>query len=251
MVDQLRNLVQKFTSDGVFVLKWGMPGGGDGQFNRAEDCDVDSMGNVFVTDVSNSRIQKFGEQLVPVTLTFFTVERSGEQAVVSWAVNGFAVDFVEFHVYRSAPGAVRTRITDTALAASAQYRFIDIKAPREGADYWLLETGNGVDDYWHGPVSLVPGPELVLHLAPNYPNPFNPTTLIRYTVPEGARVTLAVYDTRGRLIRTLVDERQPPGNYEVAWDGRGRNGGVVPSGVYFARLRAGSARQSRKLVLVK
>ena len=70
-------------------------------------------------------------------------------------------------------------------------------------------------------------------LDQNFPNPFNPSTVIRYSLPADARVTLRVFDVLGREIATLVDARVPAGSHSVSW-----NAGSVGSGVYFARLRA-------------
>ncbi len=89
-------------------------------------------------------------------------------------------------------------------------------------------------------------------LAPAAPNPFNPTTVLRYTVRERARVRLVVYDVAGRRVRVLVDGERAPGVPHAArWDGRDDRGRPVASGVYFARLVAGRDVVTRKLVLLK
>jgi len=89
-------------------------------------------------------------------------------------------------------------------------------------------------------------------LHQNVPNPFNPTTVIRYDVPAGGgMVSLNVYDVAGRLVRTLIDGRQAAGVREVTWDGRDQSGRTVSSGVYFYRLVAGEYVQTRKMVLIK
>jgi flagellar hook assembly protein FlgD len=92
---------------------------------------------------------------------------------------------------------------------------------------------------------------LQLELAQNSPNPFNPTTMIGYTVPARATVTLQIYDVAGRLVRTLVNESREAGRYSTVWDGRGNNGSQVGSGVYFYRLQAGNATLTRKMVMLK
>lgn len=88
-------------------------------------------------------------------------------------------------------------------------------------------------------------------LASNYPNPFNPSTEIAYTLPRPAAVHLAVYDALGRSIRTLVQAQQPPGVHTVAWDGRDDAGTPAPSGVYLYRIVAGGFVQTRTMLLVK
>jgi flagellar hook assembly protein FlgD len=65
-------------------------------------------------------------------------------------------------------------------------------------------------------------------------------------------VILRVFDVRGRLVRTLIDDGKDPGHYSVQWDGRAASGLFVPSGVYFCRMeRAGEVNASRKMLLLK
>jgi hypothetical protein len=94
---------------------------------------------------------------------------------------------------------------------------------------------------------------LVLSLGANHPNPFNPQTVIPYTIPGSVpvRVRLAIYDTSGRLIRELVDEEQVGGSREVVWRGDDASGRTVSSGVYFSVLQVGKEQLTRKLVLLK
>lgn len=88
-------------------------------------------------------------------------------------------------------------------------------------------------------------------LSQNVPNPFNPSTTIRFTLAEKSGVHLAVYDTAGRLVRTLLDETRESGAHEVTWDGRDARGAAMASGVYFYRLTSGSHIESKKMVLLK
>ena len=83
-------------------------------------------------------------------------------------------------------------------------------------------------------------------LAQNYPNPFNPATTLRYELPRAVPVSLIVYDLMGRKISTLVNERQPAGEYRVLFEAS-----HLPSGIYLARLIAGEYHRSIKLLLMK
>jgi hypothetical protein len=83
-------------------------------------------------------------------------------------------------------------------------------------------------------------------LAQNYPNPFNPSTVITYQLPVNTLVTLKVYDELGRLVRTLVEDRQSAGAHSVTF-----NAASLSSGVYFYRLTVGSYVQTKKLMLIK
>jgi hypothetical protein len=91
----------------------------------------------------------------------------------------------------------------------------------------------------------------------NYPNPFNPTTTIKYQIPENAHVRLVVYNTLGQRVRTIVDQPQEAGYYSVEWDGRNNYGESVSSGIYVYRIsamrdgQAGSFVASKKMNLIK
>jgi hypothetical protein len=80
----------------------------------------------------------------------------------------------------------------------------------------------------------------------NYPNPFNPTTNISYSLPQTSFVTLKVFDLTGREVSTLVNEQKSAGKYEVEF-----NGGNLSSGIYFYRISSGNFSQTKKLVLIK
>lgn len=80
----------------------------------------------------------------------------------------------------------------------------------------------------------------------NYPNPFNPTTKILYSMPNSGHVYLKIFDSLGREIKTLVDKNQEAGSYEINFDGSG-----LTSGVYFCRLVTGDYSHTQKLVLSK
>ncbi|MBK7702679.1 MAG: T9SS type A sorting domain-containing protein [bacterium] len=82
-----------------------------------------------------------------------------------------------------------------------------------------------------------------------YPNPFNPSTTIRFEIGTRNEIHLAIYDLRGRLISILVEGSVDAGHHEVEWRGSDRYGRSVPSGVYFCRLVCSDATQTRKLIL--
>ena len=96
--------------------------------------------------------------------------------------------------------------------------------------------------------SAPPARALDLSVAPN---PFNPRTSIRFTVPGVADAQLDVFDARGRHVRTLLESRIEAGEHRVVWDGRTDGGGLAASGVYHARLRAGSTTETVRMVLVR
>ncbi|MEE9269627.1 MAG: FlgD immunoglobulin-like domain containing protein [Candidatus Krumholzibacteria bacterium] len=88
-------------------------------------------------------------------------------------------------------------------------------------------------------------------LHQNYPNPFNPTTTISFTLARRSAVELLVYDVKGELVATIIDDVMNGGPHSVTWDGRDGDGNEVSSGVYFYRLNAGGRRTTKKLVLLR
>ena len=88
-------------------------------------------------------------------------------------------------------------------------------------------------------------------LHANYPNPFNPTTSIKYDLPENAVVSIMIYDIMGREIRHLVNETQSAGFKAIMWDGTNNYGQQVGTGMYLYQIKAGSFVQTRKMLLMK
>jgi hypothetical protein len=89
-------------------------------------------------------------------------------------------------------------------------------------------------------------PPVVFRLHPNYPNPFNPQTTLRFDIPKEARVTLTIYNALGQLVTTLIDQRLQAGQHAVTWDAASYAGGV-----YLARLHAEGVTRTVKLLLMK
>ena len=98
---------------------------------------------------------------------------------------------------------------------------------------------------------IIPQSEILLS---NYPNPFNPSTIIAFSVPydlTNSLVELKIYDVTGRLIKTLVNENLPAGNYLTRWEGDNTSGNKVSSGVYIYSVRIGDRTVNKKMSLVK
>jgi hypothetical protein len=103
------------------------------------------------------------------------------------------------------------------------------------------------------PIVLNPTLPGELRLLPNFPNPFNPTTTIKYEIPSNMNlpIQLSIYNVAGQLMRTLVNEIQQAGTYTVNWDGSDDRGMPVSSGMYFCILQAGDSRAARKITLIR
>jgi len=88
-------------------------------------------------------------------------------------------------------------------------------------------------------------------LMVNYPNPFNAGTQIKFELRQPGMTTLAIYDSRGQQVRTLLQNDLKTGEYELNWDTLNERGDDLPSGIYFARLKGVSVQETQKLVLLK
>jgi flagellar hook assembly protein FlgD len=85
----------------------------------------------------------------------------------------------------------------------------------------------------------------------NFPNPFNPETVIKFNLPQASPVTLRVYNILGQVVNTLVNEPLDAGSHSVRWDGKNAQGRDVASGVYFYRATAGGYESIQKMTLLR
>ena len=100
----------------------------------------------------------------------------------------------------------------------------------------------GVDD------NVVPSNNIFLS---NYPNPFNPNTIISFSIPEKSEVELNIFNIKGQLIKTLIDETQIAGEHSIIWDGRNESNQLVSSGIYFYKLETKNISEIKKCLLLK
>jgi len=127
---------------------------------------------------------------------------------------------------------VDTKVAEGRVIYATVSQIAELAFPEATA---VEESPSGTES---GPRSFV--------LEQNYPNPFNPTTTIRFTLPKRARVQLTVFNVAGQAVATLVDDVLEAGEHAVVWEAS-----VLPAGVYFYRLKAGSQVKVRKAVLMK
>jgi Lamin Tail Domain len=137
--------------------------------------------------------------------------------------------------------------------ARHEYAYVDSTVPPGKSTYRLKQLGMDGTVGYSDSISIemvaasLPHPSfLSFALHPNTPNPFNPETVIRYSMESPQRVVLRVCDMLGREVATLVNERKSAGAHEVTFDGRG-----LPSGVYFTCLVAGDIVRVRKMMLIR
>ena len=203
-----------------------------------------------------------GDQSLPVVLSAFTARAGDGEVILHWVTES-EIDNLGFHVYRALEAeGVYERLTAEVLegagTASSQrtYTFTYLRLTN-GVTYWYKLEDVAFDGTrtQHGPISVMPQTAEAAQvqalptefgLAQNVPNPFNPTTEIRYQVPAASHVELAVYDALGRKVQVLVDGLVQGGYRTVVWDAK-----EAASGVYLVRMEAGDFVEVRKMVLIR
>jgi len=185
-----------------------------------------------------------------------SIEDEGVQLVWDESIDA---DFKYFSVYRSEtknfdPASVEvlaktseTTYVDATIEAGKTYYYKVTATDFSGnegtasAEATILVTGiNG---------EMAIPTEFVLNQ--NFPNPFNPTTVIRFGLPGVQQVTIKIYDIRGSLVRTLAQGRFSAGYHNLTWDGRDETGQIVSAGTYIYQIVSASEKISKKMVFLK
>jgi hypothetical protein len=171
-----------------------------------------------------------GETCCGVTQLRYLPELEHYMAFLLIYSNTVSGDSIHFHIYE--PESEKLRDVDETIVFSSDQIIGNLEVP-------FVFTALGIGD------ELVP---YDFYLKQNYPNPFNPKTTIEYGIPRDEKVKLTIYDILGKKVRTLVNEPQEAGRYEVIFNVSDNS---IASGVYFYRIEAGSYKKARKLMVVK
>jgi hypothetical protein len=168
---------------------------------------------------------------------------------LSWHASN-APDFDHFTVYGSNSGTFKEAIVVDYTSGTT----MDVSASPY-ATYYVTASdaaGNEGKPAKTNSLSGVGGtPQSYVLSVANYPNPFNPRTTVRYTVPSRGIVDINVYDTNGALVATLFHGEHNAGAYSADWDGRTTGGSIASSGIYFARITQNGDTRTRKMILLK
>jgi len=198
-------------------------------------------------------IQVAEPQIVPVELADFCAGLDGRRVVLSWNTAsesnnlGFSVErrTVQdpyWHEIAFVPGAGTTQ-------QPQRYRHVDSPEAAGDYDYRLRQIDADGSSWSSEPVRVQLSAPSRLTLAPNYPNPFNPSTVLQFEIPSADQaVSLIITDLLGRRVRVLASGLQPAGSFRRTWDGRDDGGSPVGSGLYFAVLQQGEERCVRKML---
>ena len=214
--------------------------------------------------------QSFSDLSLPVSLNSFTAQASDSRVNLHWSTSS-EENNEAFLLERSEDGSDFVQIAEITGQGNSNsitdYEFTD-RLVRNGTTYHYrlsdrdfsgviteLQTVTATPNGLGTDIEQSEGVATAFNLHPNFPNPFNPETTIRFEVPtsqlENRNIELAVYNSAGQLVRTLWQGGIGGGVYETTWDGRSSTGIEQPSGVYLLRLSAGFFSQTRKMMLVK
>lgn len=210
------------------------------------------------------------DQSLPVSLSSFTAEAGDARVTLRWVTES-EVQNEAFILERGLDEANFVQIAEIPGQGSSnhrqEYSFTDA-AVQNGVTYYyrLADRDYSGAITYHNTVTATPnsaGSHLNridlaaggFRLHPNFPNPFNPETHIRFEVPVNSSrpeiIRLEVYNAAGQRMRTLYSGQLAGGAYEMAWDGRNGQGEALPSGTYFLHLRSNRATRSQKMILLR
>jgi hypothetical protein len=187
---------------------------------------------------------------LPVELTSFTAKQSANGTELRWTtateVNNFGFDIERANAVKEAIWEKIGFISGHGNSISPNnYSFKDNK-PLSGKSQYRLKQIDQVGVFKYSNAVEVAAVILKYDLAQNYPNPYNPTTVITYSIPISSNVILKVYNVLGKLITTLVNENQESVYYKINFDASG-----LSNGVYFYKIQAGSYTSVKKMLLLK
>lgn len=207
-----------------------------------------------------------GNPTLPVELSTFTVALNNyNNAVLTW-VTQTETGVSGFYVFRNTEESLATAemvsnlIPATNTSQQQVYLFTDKELGGPGTYYyWLQVSDMDGSDSFYGPINVVyigsepqnPGAPAITTLKGIYPNPFNPSTTISYSLAKAGDVNIRIFNSRGQLVRNYQQGLQNAGNYNLIWNGQDDNGQNMSSGVYFFRMQAGDKVFSSKAVLLK
>ncbi len=156
----------------------------------------------------------------------------GYEAVIVDVKRNLRIDLDERSPYRFFPTDENNAVSGTLVRRSLQLLV--------GTPVWLDGQTVGIERL---PVSV--------ELHPNYPNPFNPSTTIRFSLREATRVKLEIRNVRGQLVKVLANDRFNAGQHTLSWDGTDESGRQVASGIYLTYFQAGGEVRTRKMTLIR
>ncbi len=192
------------------------------------------------------------DQVVATLLRLYSSIRAEDGILVEWKLSEID-NGASFRVIRvETKSGSRQLLSDSAIEREGlAFSLLDRNAEPGGTYRYMVEYSRGLEWVRLFETEEVSMPSMETALFQNHPNPFNPSTTIRYYLPESGRVTIDIVNVSGRRIRRLVDDDKQGGYHRATWDGTDRAGHQVSSGVYFYIMRSDSKRLTKKMTLLR
>ena len=208
-----------------------------------------------------------GDGTLPLTLSSFTAALTNENNVNLYWVTATETGVLGYYLYRSEDqalehaGLISPLIPGTNTSNEQHYRFDDMETQASTQYYYWLE-GLDIDGAtaFYGPVGILtqgglgenpPSVPLKTELIGNFPNPFNPVTILRYSLKNAAKVDFTIYNCRGQVVKRISQNHSSAGYYSLPFDARDGSGRPLASGLYFCTMEAGGYSSLRKMLLMK
>lgn len=190
--------------------------------------------------------------LVSTLIGNISAKRERNGVVVRWKVTGGDSENT-FNIYRNIAGQGTLLLNDEPIIAEADLEYFDECSDPGEIQYTLEYNNENNVMIWSSTIQVEGAssiPPLVARISA-YPNPFNPQTVIEYSVPLPSQITVAVYDMRGQLVKTLRQGYETVGVKNVTWDGSTNDSSQASAGVYLVRMHAASFVAIQKITLVE
>ena len=192
--------------------------------------------------------------IVPVELSAFKAFVKGQSVHLNWQTETETNNY-GFEIQRSFNSEWETVDFVPGNGSTSEshfYEYIDKHDPGISTVYYRLKQIDTDGSFEYSSVlNVTLNVPTNYQLSNNYPNPFNASTVIRYSLPIEGFVRINIYDELGRLIRTLLNKNQSPGDHTMTWDGKNDAGEFVSSGLYFYRMTAGTNTITKQMIMIK
>ena len=239
-----------------------------GRYNSVAQVDSDTYALAYAGLNSDGFIKTFNIQsdgTLPVELTSFELLETRNDGITLQWITESEINNLGFNLDRKTPitdwSQIASYVTHPALQGQGSvshqtiYTFTDNTVQEnEYYDYRLSDVDYDGNVEYHslqlmGVSSSNTPKQFVLY--PNYPNPFNPVTTIRYDLSKESFVDITIYDMLGNVVDNLVNDNQSSGYKSVQWNATNNQGEPVSAGVYVYKIQAGDFKQTRKMILLK
>jgi len=209
------------------------------------ETNADYVAEVSIQNVTELKSFDFKLAFNPEKVEFLSVDGLGEElTLIRTEKPGELLVAKAFREEDVFDGIIRVNFASTGKAGDSMMSLVAGNLADESY------MANMIDEANLGTFRLEALPT-VFALDQNFPNPFNPITTIRYSIPTDAHVELVIINLNGQVVRTLVNNDQRADFYNVVWNGRNQNGNEVATGMYFYRIQAGKLSDIKKLMLIK